>query len=103
MSPWSLARSVLAPRLRGVVGGALLGALATACGAGLLSLAAWLLATALPAAGGATPAWAPAWDALQVARLGRLDRALGDLQAQVSPGLVLDELRLGCPAENRIS
>ncbi|MGB0685797.1 MAG: hypothetical protein ACPGQD_06420 [Planctomycetota bacterium] len=64
---------------------------------------AWLLATALPAAGGATPAWAPAWDALQVARLGRLDRALGDLQGQVSPGLVLDELRLGCPAENRIS
>lgn len=66
MSPWSLARSVLAPRLRGVVGGALLGALATACGAGLLSLAAWLLATA---------AQHPSVTALSVAVV--LTRALG--------------------------
>ncbi|MER7438171.1 thiol reductant ABC exporter subunit CydC, partial [Pseudonocardia alni] len=66
MSPWSLARCVLAPRLRGVVGGALLGALATACGAGLLSLAAWLLATA---------AQHPSVTALSVAVV--LTRALG--------------------------
>ncbi|MFP5021772.1 thiol reductant ABC exporter subunit CydC [Pseudonocardia phyllosphaerae] len=44
--PWNLARLVLGPRWRGVAGGALLGAAATACGAGLLSLAAWLLASA---------------------------------------------------------
>ncbi|MBC3192347.1 thiol reductant ABC exporter subunit CydC [Pseudonocardia sp. C8] len=44
--PWSLARTVLRRRARGIAAGALLGALATACGAGLLSLAAWLLATA---------------------------------------------------------
>ncbi|WP_165922621.1 ATP-binding cassette domain-containing protein [Pseudonocardia endophytica] len=37
---------VLRPRSRQILAGALLGAAATACGAGLLSLAAWLIATA---------------------------------------------------------
>jgi ATP-binding cassette subfamily C protein CydCD len=37
---------VLRPRARQILAGAALGALATACGAGLLSLAAWLIATA---------------------------------------------------------
>ncbi|MBN9733961.1 MULTISPECIES: thiol reductant ABC exporter subunit CydC [unclassified Pseudonocardia] len=64
--PWSLAGSVLRPQARGVLGGALLGALATACGAGLLSLAAWLLATA---------AQHPSVTALSVAVV--LTRALG--------------------------
>ncbi|MEV1290963.1 thiol reductant ABC exporter subunit CydC [Pseudonocardia sp. NPDC049635] len=65
-SPWALARTVLRPRARGIVGGALLGALATACGAGLLSLAAWLLATA---------AQHPSVTALSIAVV--LTRALG--------------------------
>ncbi|MFP5069830.1 thiol reductant ABC exporter subunit CydC [Pseudonocardia nantongensis] len=64
--PWALAREALRPRARGVLGGALLGALATACGAGLLSLAAWLLATA---------AQHPSVTALSVAVV--LTRALG--------------------------
>ncbi|MEJ8280105.1 thiol reductant ABC exporter subunit CydC [Pseudonocardia spirodelae] len=64
--PWAVAGAVLRPRLRGVVGGALLGALATACGAGLLALAAWLLATA---------AQHPSVTALSVAVV--LTRALG--------------------------
>ncbi|MBW0107100.1 ATP-binding cassette domain-containing protein [Pseudonocardia sp. KRD-291] len=38
--------AVLRPRARQILAGALFGALATACGAGLLSLAAWLIATA---------------------------------------------------------
>ncbi|MBP2368133.1 thiol reductant ABC exporter subunit CydC [Pseudonocardia parietis] len=62
----ALARSVLRPQARGVLGGALLGALATACGAGLLSLAAWLIATA---------AQHPSVTALSVAVV--LTRALG--------------------------
>ncbi|GAA1380125.1 hypothetical protein GCM10009613_03950 [Pseudonocardia kongjuensis] len=65
-SPWALAGTVLRPRARGIVGGALLGALATACGAGLLSLAAWLLATA---------AQHPSVTALSIAVV--LTRALG--------------------------
>ena len=64
--PWSLAGTVLRPRARGILSGALLGALATACGAGLLSLAAWLLATA---------AQHPSVTALSVAVV--LTRALG--------------------------
>ncbi|SFM81249.1 ATP-binding cassette, subfamily C, CydC [Pseudonocardia ammonioxydans] len=63
---WNLAGAVLRPRLRGVLGGVLLGALATACGAGLLSLAAWLIATA---------AQHPSVTALSVAVV--LTRALG--------------------------
>ncbi|WP_083276162.1 thiol reductant ABC exporter subunit CydC [Pseudonocardia sp. HH130630-07] len=63
---WSLAADVLRPRLRGVLGGAVLGALATLCGAGLLALAAWLLATA---------AQHPSVTALSVAVV--LTRALG--------------------------
>lgn len=42
----ALVVAVLRPRARQILAGALLGALATACGAGLLSLAAWLIATA---------------------------------------------------------
>ncbi|MET0191233.1 MAG: thiol reductant ABC exporter subunit CydC [Pseudonocardia sediminis] len=42
----SLVTAVLRPRARQILAGALFGAVATACGAGLLSLAAWLIATA---------------------------------------------------------